>query len=707
MSMMADQMDYFFNPRGVAVIGASANPAKLSHGVVRNLKGHGYQGAIYPINPKGGQILGLPVFHDIAAVPDPIELAIIMVRAPHAPQALEACGKRGLKAAIVVTGGFREAGDEGADLEQSLKTIAAKYEMRIIGPNCVGIMDTHVPIDTTFIAKMPQPGPIGFASHSGAIVGGTIDWAISMGVGYSRILSLGNQVDVSLADGTRMLAQDPHTTVINLYAEGIPNGPGFVQTAASITPHKPIILVKAGRTAAGTRAVASHTGALAGADRAYQAACHRAGILMVTSLQEQNDVAMALAHQPLPQGPRVAIITNAGGPAALASDTLDERGLQLANLTEETLAGLKAVTPHDTQLNNPVDMLGGPSAEMYADTIRILQQDPGVDMILAIFVPQAITPVNDVAQHIVQAAQGSAKPVATCLVGGASIPDAIHILHKGAVPFYQDPNRAARALAGLWEYRQIKARPTLHPTPLESADHTTAKAALQRSWTQAATFKKETQHFLDADTAAQVAAAYGIQIPFSGLADTAETAVALAEQSGYPVAAKLIAPGIVHKADVGGILLNLSCAADIHEAFNRLTQAVPDAHVMIQQMAPKGQEVILGAQRDPQFGPLLMFGMGGIYVEVLRDVAFRLAPIAASDAREMILETAAGKIMQGVRGEAPGDIEAVVDTLCRVGQLVAAFPCISELDINPLIVGAEGQGAWAVDVRIAIDKEPD
>ncbi|MCD4737952.1 MAG: CoA-binding protein, partial [Anaerolineae bacterium] len=475
---MNQQLEAFFRPRGVAVIGASSNPAKLSHGVVRNLKKHGYKGAIYPVNPKGGEILGFKVYPRIADLPDPIDLGIIMVRAQWAPETLKECGERGLKAVIVITGGFKEVGADGAELERSLKTIAQRYNMRLIGPNCVGIMDTHVPIDTTFISQMPEPGAIGFASHSGAIVGGTIDWAISLGVGYSRIISLGNQVDVNLADGTRMLYQDPHTSVINLYAEGIPDGPGFVETAATIYREKPIVMTKAGRTAAGTRAVASHTGALAGAGRAYEAACHRAGVLMVNSLQEQNDLAMALAHQPLPQGCRVAIITNAGGPAALAADGMDDHGLELANLTKETQARLQEVTPHGTQLANPVDMLGGPRAEMYGDAIRILSADPGVDMILAIFVPQAITPVDEVANQIVAAARETAQPIAACLVGGISIPNAVQILHRGGVPFYQDATRAARALAGLWEYAQLKTRPALTPTPVVDVEREEAASIL-------------------------------------------------------------------------------------------------------------------------------------------------------------------------------------------------------------------------------------
>jgi acetate---CoA ligase (ADP-forming) len=698
---MTEQLELFFHPRGVAVIGASSNPDKLSHGVVRNLKEHGYPGEIYPVNPKGGEILGLTVYPDISEVPDPLDLAVIMIRAQWVPDALRACGERGLETVIVVTGGFKEVGEAGAELEQSLGKIAADYGMRLIGPNCVGVMDTHVPIDTTFISQMPEPGAIGFASHSGAIVGGTIDWAIQQGVGYSRIISLGNQVDVNIAEGAQMLANDPHTRVINLYAEGIPNGRDFVETAAAIGREKPIVITKAGRTAAGTRAVASHTGALAGAGQAYAAACHRAGVLMANSLQEQNDIAVALANQPLPQGDRVAIVTNAGGPAALSADALDDHGLRLADLTEETMDALKAVTPHGTQLGNPVDMLGGPRAEMYEQTLRILQNDPGVDMILAIFVPQAITPVNDVARHIIAGAEAGEKPVVACLVGGVSIPEAVKILHAGSVPCYQDPNRAAEALAGLWAYKQLQARPDLTPTPVADVDRAQAQALLAKAWAS------NGAGFVSAETSAQVAATYGIQVPFSDVATSADAAVALAERAGYPVVAKLIAPGVVHKADVGGIALDLQDADAVRAAFERMVGDDETRAVMIQQMAPEGREVILGAQRDPQFGPLLMFGMGGIYVEVLKDVAFRLAPLCKRDAREMVAETAAGQLLEGVRGEAPGDLDAVIETLRRVGQLVADFPCIRELDINPLIVGEAGTGAWAVDVRMALDQAPE
>ncbi len=728
MTHNAVALDYFFNPQGVAIIGASRNPAKLSHGVVKNLKTHGYRGPIYPVNPRGDEILGLKVYPSILDVPDPVELAVIMIPAGLVPAALEQCGQRGLKAVIVVTGGFRETGAEGAARERELKAIAERYKMRLMGPNCVGVMDAHLPLDTTFITMMPEPGAIAFVSHSGAICGGSIDWARSVGVGYSRIASLGNELDVDIADGIRMMADDPNTSVISVYAEGLPDGRDFVEVAAGIFRRKPIVMLKAGLTSAGTRAVASHTGALAGSARAYQAASHRAGVLVVTSLQEQNDVAMALATQPLPPGNRVALVTNAGGPAALAADALDKYGLQMADLTEATQARLRDVTPRDTQLGNPIDMLGGPQPEMYSAALRVLLEDPGVDMAMALFVPQAITPVDEVARHIIKAAnltppapplqslergEREGKPIVACIVGGESLPETIRMLNRHGVPYYRDPHRASRALAGLWEYQQLRTRPDLTPRPLQDVDRAQALHILKTAWAARQTEAQPVPHqFLDAETSAQVVAGYGIPIPASALAPTPEDAVSLAERIGFPVAMKLVAPDVIHKADVGGVALNLHTAQEVRDAFAHMVseggfgQRPCPTDVMIQQMMPQGQEVIVGAQRDAQFGPLLMFGMGGIYVEVLKDVAFRLAPLCERDARDMIMGTAAGTRLQGVRGQPAGDITAVVDIIQRLGQLVADFPCIAELDINPLIVGQAGTGAWAVDVRIALDRAP-
>lgn len=698
---MQQQLELFFDPDGVAIIGASTSPGKLSHGVVRNLKTHGYEGPIYPINPKGGEILGLTVYPSILDVPDPVELAVIMIPAPFVAAALEECGRRGLKAAIVITGGFREAGEEGAAAERELEEIVERYGMRLIGPNCVGVMDAHRPLDTTFITDMPRPGHIGFVSHSGAICGGTIDWAIQTGVGYSRIASLGNQLDVDVADGIAMMQQDPNTRVISVYAEGLPHGHRFIEAASGVFREKPIVMLKAGLTSAGTRAVASHTGALAGNEQAYLAACDRAGVLVVSSLQEQNDIANALATQPLPAGNRVAMLTNAGGPAALAADELDRQGLVMADLQAATVEQLKAITPRDAQLGNPVDMLGGPTAGMYLSAGRALLADANVDMLMAIFVPQAITPVEDVAESVVALAHEADKPVICCLVGGASIPEAVRILNRNDVPCYQDPNHAARALGGLVRYRRLRDRPEFVPAPPTGVNTETASARLLSAW------QRNGPGMLDAEASAAVAAAYGIRVPRSGLAATPDEAVALAETFGYPVALKLVAPGVTHKADVGGVALNIGNPDVVRGTFTEMMRGLSDAQIMVQQMAPRGLEVIIGTQRDPQFGQLVMFGLGGTLVEVLKDVAFRLAPISQPDAEAMIRETTAGQIMGGVRGRPPADTAAVVDTLLRIGQLVTDFPSIAEMDINPLIVSAAGQGAWAVDVRIALDREPE
>ncbi|TFG67404.1 MAG: CoA-binding protein, partial [Anaerolineales bacterium] len=572
--------------------------------------------------------------------------------------------------------------------------------MRLVGPNCVGVMDTFLPLDTTFITNMPAKGAIGFVSHSGAICGGTIDWANSVGVGFSRIVSLGNQLDVDIADGIHLLDQDANTRVISVYAEGLPDGRKFVDMAASVYRRKPIVMLKAGLTAAGSRAVSSHTGAMAGSAVAYGAACHRAGVLAVHTLQEQNDVAMALATQPLPTGNRVALLTNAGGPAALAADELGKYGLCLANLAMDTKMKLLGATPPGTQRDNPVDMLGGPESVMFRDAGQILLDDPGVDMLMSIFVPQALTPVNAVAQSVIDSARQGHKPVICCLVGGDSITEAVQLLNTNGVPFYQDPNRASRALAGLVQYQQLRKRESLKPIPVIDVDADRVRALLAAVW------QNRGAGFIPPNVAVQILSAYGIPVPLSAIAGSAEEAIRIAEGFKHPVAIKIVADGIIHKADVGGIFLNLQDAAEVREAYNRIVRDNPLWRVLIQSMVPPGQEVIVGMQRDPQFGPLLMFGTGGAYVEISHDVAFRLAPLCRHDAFDMIRGTIAGQILQGVRGDQPRDIDSTVDVLLRVGQLANDFHCISELDINPLIISAQGEGCWAVDGRIAIDQMP-
>ncbi|MCX7682527.1 MAG: acetate--CoA ligase family protein [Anaerolineae bacterium] len=686
-----DPLYTFFYPRGVAVLGASGDPAKLGYGVLHNLIDHGYRGPVYPVNPRGGKILGLPVYTSVAEVPDPVELAVIILAADHTAEALEACGRRGIRAAVLIASGFGELGEAGEEREARLQEIARRYGMRFIGPNCVGVIDTYAPMDTTFLRAMPMQGAIGFVSHSGAVCGGTVDWANTVGVGFSRIISLGNQADVEMAEALESLAADPHTRVVAAYVEGLPDGRRFVETARQLTPHKPLVVLKAGHTQAGSQAVSSHTGALAGSKEAFQAACLRAGAIQVEHLEALVDASLALVCRKPPAGPRVAILTNAGGPAALAADALERNGLCLAQFSPATQQRLQEAAPPGAMTGNPVDMLGGAQPAHYTASLKVLLAAPEVDGIVVIFVPHAIVSPHEVALTIAEAAGEAEKPVVCCIPGGGGIRAAARALHARDVPHYITPERAVFGIGTLYRYGLIRSHLAAEPIVLPEAERM-PPVDIPRNQQAGTT--------LDPHTGAELARQYGIPVPPAGLASDVEAAVALAEHIGYPVALKRVAPGIVHKSDVGGVALGLRDARAVRRAFARLIGRGEQA--FIQKMAPQGLEVIAGAHRDAQFGPLVMFGLGGIYVEVLRDVSFRLAPLTITEAREMIAETAAGRLLAGVRGQPPYDMEAVVATLCRIAQLIADLPKIASVELNPLIVGKIGEGAWAVDVRVVL-----
>ncbi|RLC63078.1 MAG: CoA-binding protein, partial [Chloroflexi bacterium] len=469
------------------------------------------------------------------------------------------------------------------------------------------------------------------------------------------------------------------------------------EAAARLTSHKPLVVLKAGRTPSGTRAVASHTGALAGADRAFLAACHRSGAIPVDNLEQLVDAAIALAYRQPPRGAGMVILTNAGGPSAVGADALDRQGLHLTNLSSETQERLREVCPPGTMTGNPVDMLGGPLPEQYTQALEILLEAPEVDGVMVVYVPQAITPPHDVAVAVGHVGELTGKPVVCCISGGGGIRAAARALHAHSIPHYLTPARAALGLGALWRYRHVRLHPPTAPEPVKNVDPEQAVEVIQAA-------RSAGQLVLDPQAGAEVAAAYGLSVPPSGLAASAEEAVALAGDMGYPVALKRVAPGVVHKTDVGGVALDLENADAVRAAFARVV-AVGERG-FVQRMAPvsvsNGLEVIVGAQRDAQFGPLVMFGLGGMYVEVLQDVAFRLAPLSAAEAREMVGETAAGRLLAGVRGQPPGDVDSVVEALCRVGQLMADLPQVVEVDVNPLIVAPAGKGAWAVDVRIVV-----
>jgi acetyltransferase len=688
MSHSTSSLVPFFRPQGVALVGASRDPAKLGYAVLRNMVQHGYPGPIYPVNPKADEILGLRCYPSLSDVPDPVELAVIIAPAPATPNIMEQAGQRGVRAAVIISGGFSESGPQGAALENQVAEIARRYGVRLMGPNCIGVLDTHTPLDTTFVPDMPKPGVITFVSQSGAVCGGVIDWALGAGIGLSRIVTLGNQADVTETDILELLADDDKTRVIAMYLEGVDEGRRFVQVARHVSALKPIVAIKAGYTEAGRQAAASHTGALAGTDNAYRAAFHHAGIIRVPHLEALFDAAISLAHQPLPRGERVAILTNAGGPGALASDAVEAQGLHLAALTDETRFCLRQfLQPHASVLN-PVDMLGGADEHDYARALDAILQDPGVDAALVVNVPQALVPavriVREIAEvtHRFQAQPDGIKPVMTCLIGDISLPEAIEYMRQAELPLFPFPERAAAALAAM-----VKRRKWLEQPP------------------QISNFKYQISN-----QPARSAVETLSRIPMLAikLAKSGSAAARLAQEMGLPVAVKIASPDISHKSDVGGVEVGLQTASAVRAAFKRVTgnarRARPDARiegVTVQAMARPGREVIVGAVRDPQFGPLVMFGSGGVYVELLKDVSFRLAPVARSEAEAMMDETLAGKLLSGLRGQPPADKSAVADVIVAVSELVAADERITELDINPLVVYNEGQGAVAVDVRVA------
>ena len=689
----------FFEPAGVAVIGASTNPTKLGFGLARNLRQSGYKGAIHFVNPTADTLLGQPVYATIGDVPDPVDLAVLLIPAPVVPGAVAECAARGIRAAIIASGGFREIGPEGAALEAECLRVAQEHGVRLIGPNCIGLLDTHLPLDTTFLPPPgPTPGDVAFISHSGAICAAVIDWARGQGFGLSRLVSLGNQVDVNESDVLAPVAADPYTKVITLYLEGVTDGRRFVETARQVSRQKPIVALKVGRFAAGRQAVASHTGALAGEDSAYTAAFRQAGIIRANTSEELFDWARALAWCPPPQGRGVAVLTNAGGPGVTAVDALEVHKLQLAQLAPDTRESLRQLLPPAASVNNPVDMLAGASPQQYAKCLQLLLQDTAVHSVLIILPPPPMHTAGGVARALIPIIYTATKPVVVALMGERLIQEAIEHFRAARVPEYRFPERAASALAILAQRAEYLAEPSRVAPPLPDK--------IDRERVQAALSDQPAGEFLPQAAVYQLLDAYGIPRPAFELARSAKEAAALAEGMGLPVALKIAAPAITHKSDVGCVLLDLKTAVAVAEGYETVVangrRANPEAAIegaYVQPMIPTGQELILGVVSDPQFGPVVMFGSGGVEVEGMRDVDFALAPLTTAEAEALIDRTWAGRKLRGYRNLPPADMGKVVDCLLRLGQLAADWPQLAEIEINPLRVLAAGEGVWAIDGR--------
>jgi len=698
-------LEMFTEPRGVAVIGASPTPGKLGYAVLQNVKLYGYKGFIYPVNPKAGEILGLPAYPSVLDIPGPVDLAIVLVPAQAVPGVIDECGQKGITGAVVISAGFREMGREGRQLEQELVKTAQKYGIRIVGPNVLGIIDTVIGLNASFAAGMPAKGKIAFMSQSGALCTSILDIALGQGIGFSRFYSIGNKADLNEIDFLKAWSEDPETSVIAAYLEGIANGPEFMKVARQVTRLKPVVSIKSGTTSAGSRAASSHTGTLAGSEKAYDAAYKQVGIVRAGSVQDLFDYSQAFARQPLPESDAVAVVTNAGGPGIMASDAVERIGMRLASLTPEIQQKLRAALPAAASVVNPIDVLGDAPADRYALAIEAAESDPNVGIVLVVLTPQTSTQIPETARLLGELAQKYKKPTFAAFMGDQAIRPALKILTQYSVPNYQVPERAVAAIAAMWRRRHWLSTPELNLEAL-AVDRENVNRVLDKIRSEGRSSAGDTE-------AKDILAAYGVPLPKSILAANADEAVAAAETIGYPVVMKIASPDILHKTDIGGVKLNLSTASDVRDAFDliiyRAIRHMPEATIwgcQVQQMVRGGKEVIIGVNRDPQFGPLLMFGLGGVYVEALKDVTFRVSPVDRREAHEMLGEIRAYNLLRGVRGEMPSDLEAIADTIVRVSQLVSDFPDIVELDINPLLVFPAGQGVLGLDMRLALAMKP-
>jgi acetate---CoA ligase (ADP-forming) len=694
-------LEGFLAPRSVAVVGVAREEGKVGHFVFDNLLAAGFAGPVYPVNPKAEEIHGHRCYASLADVPGSVDLAVVVVPPPVVPSVIAECPSVGCHSAIVITAGFKETGREGALLERALLDAARAAKVRILGPNCLGLIATPSDLDASFAGIMPSPGTIAFMSQSGALGTAILDWAAGEDIGLSYFASLGNKADVSEVDFIQAWRDDAHAGVVVAYLESVASGAAFVEEASRLVRRKPFVVIKSGGSEAGARAVSSHTGSLAGSEAAYDAAFRKAGVIRAHTVQELFDFAVAFARQPLPAGQGVAILTNAGGPAIMATDACERLGVGLASLESETINALHESLPPAAALYNPVDVLGDATAGRYRDAARLLAADPNVHALLVMLTPQATTEFIETAQAIADVAHESGKTTLACFMGEVRVREARHLLGESGIPNYAFPERAVASLAAMQAYTAHLARPVQEPPPLD-VDAKAAAAVIEPAVASGLQFITE-------EAAAQVARAYGIPTPEGELARNLAAAKAIADRIGYPVVMKIASPDILHKSDIGGIRLGIRDAGELVDAYEDILAGVrnrmPDAQVWgveIQQMVTGGTEVIIGLNRDPTFGPLLLFGLGGIYVEVLQAVTFRLGPVTADEAREMISEIRSFPLLRGARGRKPADIDAVVDVLVRVSKLAVDFPEILELDINPLIVRERGQGAVAADIRIGI-----
>ncbi|HET7789442.1 MAG TPA: acetate--CoA ligase family protein [Gemmatimonadales bacterium] len=696
-------LDCLLAPRAIAVIGASRSPNTIGHQILANLLRDGFTGPVYPVNPNAAAIHSIRAYPSVAALPDPVDLAVVVVPKEGVLEVAEECGVAGVRGLVVISAGFKEIGGEGVERERHLVEIVRRHKMRMVGPNCMGILNTDpaVSMNATFAPTMPPPGRAAFVSQSGALGVSVLDHAKEYGIGISQFVSVGNKPDVSGNDLLLHWEHDPNVGVILMYAENFGNPTRFREIASRITREKPIIAVKSGRSGVGARAARSHTGALAASDTAVEALLAQSGVLRAESVEELFDMAMAFSTpQALPRSRHTAVLTNAGGPSILATDALEHHGLEVAELSPDTVSTLQPLFPAEASIRNPLDMIASATPRHYRTALTGILADPHVDSAVAIFVPPLGVSQEEVAEAIASAAaEHPAKPVLAVLMGREGLPQGRAELHRAGIPAYVFPESAARALAALRRHREWRARPVspAHQILVDRSGAEGIVAAAQKAGVQKLS-ELDALHLLEA---------YGIPAARARLARSPEDAVRAAAAVGYPVVLKIVSPDIIHKTDVGGVRVGLGTAVEVKTAWAEMMAAVesaePDAEItgcLVQALVRGGREMIAGMTRDPAFGPLVMFGLGGVYVEALGDAVFRLAPLGSLDAHDMVHGIRGVAILHGIRGQPAADIAALADVLLRISQLATDLPGVAELDINPLL--AFPDGVRAVDARVLL-----
>lgn len=698
-------LEPIFRPRSVAVIGASPRRDSIGGRILRNLTDYGFEGKVFPVNPRYDVIQSMKCYRSVAEVPDDLDLAVIVVAREAVLSVAEECGRKGVRGLVVITAGFREVGAEGRALEDRLVEIVRRHRMRMIGPNCYGVINTHpsVRLDATFGKHHPAPGRIGFMTQSGALGQVIIEYAMRYGVGFAMMASVGNKANISGNDLLEFWRDDDEVDIILLYLESFGNPRKFSQITRGLARRKPIIAVKSGRTAAGARATVSHTGALAGLDIAVDALFEQCGILRVGTVEELFNLTMAFANQPLPRGDRVAIVTNAGGPAVMATDAVSRAGLAVAELAEGTRERMRAVLPPAASVANPVDMIASAGPEQYRVCMQALLDDPNVDALLVIYVPPLMIDTEAVLDVIGQAGAGSDKTILGCIMGaeeGSYLSRRVE--GKRFIPAYAFPESAVESLAAMARYRRWRTRED-GTRPLFEADRETVRRIL-------AEVRSRGERNLVAGEALRVLAAYGVPVVAHREAAGMEAVLAAAGEIGFPLALKLAARDVLHKTEVGGVSLDLRDEAQLRRAYESLERRMREGGrsagepvpVLLQPMVQGGVETVLGMSTDPAFGPLLMFGLGGIFVELLQDVTFRILPISDRDAAEMVSGLRGYRMLAGFRGQPPADRAAIEEALLRLSQLAADFPEIAEFDVNPFLAAPAGRPSRAVDARIVL-----